>query len=103
MSIEHHTLEVPDGFTPSRTDRMILGVLEGVANGSGANGATVSVAVSLPAGANLPANFAVLVNPGQGVGWYVNNKTSSGFTVNLVPFAGTVAVAAGSFDCVLVA
>lgn len=103
MSLIQNHIESPNGFTPSRTDRAILGVMAGVANGAGAAGATVSVAVSLPASANLPANYAVLVNPGQACWWYVSAKTSSGFTVNLVPQSGTATIAAGSFDCVLVA
>ena len=103
MSLEQHTIEVPDGFTPNRTDRTIVGVLEGNVNGTAAAGVTVSVAISLPASANLPASYAVLVSPSQGCGWSVTAKTSSGFTVNLIPFSASAVIAAGTFDCVLVA
>lgn len=103
MSIIQNHVESPDGFLPARMDRAVLGSMPGIANAAGAAGATVSVAVSLPASANLPVNYAVLINPGQGCMWYVSAKTSSGFTVNLVPLSSTAVIAAGNFDCVLVA
>lgn len=103
MSLDQHTIEVPDGCAPARTDRTILGSIEATPNAAGAAGATVSTTVTLPASANLPAQYSVIVNPGQGCGWYVDTKTPNSFVVHLVPFTGTASVAAGAFDAVVVA
>jgi hypothetical protein len=104
MSILQHTIESPDGATPAHQDRAIIGAMPGVANvaGSGA-GAAVTTAVSLPASANLPANYAVLVNPGQDATWYVSGKTFDGFNVTMTPRLAANTLAAGTFDVVIVA
>ena len=46
----------------------------------------------------LPASYTVLVSPSQGLPWYVNNKTTFGFTVNLVGSAS-----ASTFDVTVLA
>ncbi len=75
-------------------------VMTGIANGSGATNATVSTAVTLPNA--LPnTSYAVFVDAGQNVGWNVTAKSTTGFTVNLVPPSGA-AVAAGSFNVLVV-
>lgn len=104
MSILQHTIESPDGFTPAHQDRHVVGVMPGVANvaGSGA-GAAVATVVSLPPSANLPANYSVLVNPGQDATWYVSAKSFDSFTVTLTPRLAANTLAAGTFDVVLVA
>ena len=81
-------------------DRTIIGTVPDIANAAGAAGATVTTAVSM---SDLPPNYSVLVNPGQGCGAFVSGKTNTGFNVNLVPFSGTGVVAAGTFDVVVVA
>ena len=102
MSLTQHTIEVPDGAEGARTDRTILGVVLGTANAAGGSaGASVTTAVSLPTTANLPANYAVMVDPGQDATWYVTNKTSNGFSVVLTPRLSTATLAAGSFDCTI--
>lgn len=102
MSLTQHTIEVPDGAEPARADRTILGVLPGVANAAGgAAGAAVTTPVALPATANLPSNYAVLVNPGQDATWYVSGKTATGFNVTLTPRLSTATLAAGTFDVVI--
>ena len=45
----------------------------------------------------------MLVNPGQDATWYVTNKTSDSFDVVLNPRLAANVLAAGAFDCVLVA
>ena len=100
MALDQHTISVPNGALPANQDRTIIGSLPGVANAAGAAGATVSTAVTM---GDLPPNYSVIVNPGQGCGWFVSGKTSTGFTVNLVPFSSTATVAAGTFDVVVVA
>jgi hypothetical protein len=75
-------------------------VITGIANASGAASATVTTAVVLPA-AMPNTSYAVFVDSGQGVAWSVTSKTTSGFNVNLVPPTG-VAVAAGTFNCLVV-
>lgn len=104
MSILTHTIESPDGFTPARQDRVIVGSLPGIANAAGGSaGAAVATPVSLPASASLPASYSVLVNPGQDATWYVSSKTASGFTVTLTPRLAASTLAAGTFDVVVVA
>ncbi|HEP6426903.1 TPA: hypothetical protein VDB83_001174 [Burkholderia cenocepacia] len=104
MSILTHTIESPDGFTPAKQDRVIVGSLPGITNAAGGSaGAAVATAVTLPASASLPANYSVLVNPGQDATWYVSNKTSTGFTVTLTPRLAASTLAAGAFDVVVVA
>lgn len=100
MALDQHTIEIPTGATPAREDRTLIGSAPGVANLSGAAGATVTTAVAM---SDLPANYSVVVNPGQGCLWFVDGKTDSGFNVNLVPISGTAAIAAGTFDVVVIA
>ncbi len=101
MPLDQHTIEVPDGASPANTDRTIIGSVPNVANiAGGSAGASVTVAVAM---ANLPANYSVLVNPGQDATWFVGSKTSSGFTVTLNPRLATNTLAAGTIDVVVVA
>ena len=104
MSLMQHTIESPDGAQPAHPDRTIIGAVPGVANavGSGA-GVAVTTTVTLSPSANLPANYSVLVNTGQDATWYVTNKTSHTFDVVLTPRLAANTLAAGTFDCVLVA
>jgi hypothetical protein len=72
----------------------------GITNASGSANATVSTVVTLPTA--LPnTNYAVFVDAGQNVGWNVTAKSTTQFTVNLVPPASG-SVAAGSFNCLVV-
>jgi hypothetical protein len=75
-------------------------VMTGIANASGSANATVSTAVTLPNA--LPnSTYAVFVDAGQNVAWNVTSKSTTGFTVNLVPPSGG-SVAAGSFNVLVV-
>lgn len=106
MSLIQHSIGIVDGAVPSNEDRTVIGVIPGVANvvGSGA-GAAVTTTVTLPASANLPANYAVLVNPGQDATWFVPfaSKTSNSFNVTMTPRLAASTLAAGTFDVVIVA
>jgi hypothetical protein len=77
-----------------------------VANAAGgSNGAAVTTAVSFTDrfGAGLlTANYVVSVMPSQAAWATITNKTTSGFNVVLTPPA-TVTLAAGTFDCVVLA
>ncbi len=102
MSLIQNHIESPDGATPARTDRAILGVVPGIANAAGGSaGAAVVTAVALPSTADLPANYAVVVNPGQDATWFVSGKTATGFNVTLTPRLATNTLAAGTFDVVI--
>ncbi|MGN6085800.1 hypothetical protein [Trinickia sp.] len=104
MSILQHTIESPDGATPAHQDRAILGSIPGIANVAGGGaGAAVTTTVQLPTSANLPANYGVLINPGQDATWFVSNKTFDSFQVTLTPRLAANTLAAGSFDAVIVA
>jgi len=73
----------------------------GVANASGGAGVTVTTAVTFTE--VLPTTYSVLVQPGQGVGWFISAKVAKGFSVNLVPFSAGASVASGSFDVTVIA
>ncbi len=98
MPIDIHTIESPDGATPARTDRAVIGFLPGVANAAGSGaGAAVTVAVT---GLVLPPSYSVVVNPGQDATWFVSqsSKTGAGFTVTLNPRLAANTLAAGAID-----
>jgi len=102
MARNIHTIAVPDGAVPQLEDRVVVGALANVANGAG-SGAGAALAVPLTGFDDLPANYAVLVNPGQDATWYVSAKSATGFTVTLTPRLAANTLAAGSFDVVVVA
>jgi hypothetical protein len=104
MSLIQHSIAIPDGATPANEDRTIIGSIPGIANVAGGSaGAAVTTTVQLPASANLPANYGVMVNPGQDATWYVSNKTFDSFTVTMTPRLAANTLAAGTFDVVIVA
>jgi hypothetical protein len=94
----------------AQPDRLTLGTLYGVANGSGAAGATVSVAVvwppagmqsgGLPIIPPLPANGAYFVDVELPADYtvFITAKTTTGFTVNLQPRLPANSIAAGTFN-----
>jgi hypothetical protein len=98
MSFDLHTIEVPDGaYGFNQKGRALIGCGLGVANAAGGSaGASVTVAVS--GLKNLPANYGVSVNPGQDATWWISNKTSTGFTINLNPRLAANTLAAGTVD-----
>ena len=103
MSLQIHDLEVPDGAAGFRNkDRIVIGAAFGAANAAG-SGAGAAVTVAVTGLKNLPANYAVLVNPGQDATWYISAKTNTGFTINLLPRLAANTLAAGTIDWVLVA
>jgi hypothetical protein len=100
MGLAVHSIETLDNSTFSRTDRVLLANLPAVANAAGGSaGAAVTTAVS----ANLPAAYTVQVTPSQACFVSVTSKTSSGFSVVLTPTLGSVTLAAGTFDVVVLA
>lgn len=104
MSLIQHSIAIPDGATPANQDRTTIGSIPGIANVAGGSaGAAVTTAVTLPASANLPANYGVLINPGQDATWYVSNKTFDSFQVTLTPRLAASTLAAGTFDAVIIA
>ena len=101
MSFELHTIEVPDGgFGFNQKGRALMACGLGVANVIG-GGAGVAVTVVVAGLKNLPANYAVLVNPGQDATWFVASKTSTGFIITLNPRLATNTLAAGTVDWAL--
>lgn len=102
MPFDLHTIEVPDGgFGFSQKGRALLGAAFGVANAAG-GGAGLSVTVAVTGLKGLPANYAVLVNPGQDATWWISGKTSTGFTINLSPRLAANTLASGTIDWLLV-
>ena len=98
--LQIHDIQIPDGMPPNELDRITLGTLIGVANviGGGA-GQSVNVVVS---GLQLPAKYAVFVNPGQDATWFVSAKSTTGFTVTLNPRLAANTLAAGAIDITLI-
>jgi hypothetical protein len=75
-------------------------VMTGIANASGANGATVSTVVTLPNA--LPnTSYMVVVDAGQSCSWFVSAKSTTQFTVNQIPPSAGTAIAAGSFNALI--
>lgn len=98
MPFSLHTLEVPDGaFGFNQKSRALIGAGLAVANAAG-GGAGASVTVAVTGLKNLPPNFGVLVNPGQDATWWITNKTSTGFTINLSPRLAANTLASGTVD-----
>lgn len=103
MSFDIHTIAVPDaGFGFNRKDRIMMASGMAVANAAG-GGAGQAVTVAVAGFKNLPANMGVLVNPGQDATWWISNKTSTGFTINLAPRLAANTLAAGTVDWFLFA
>ena len=103
MPTPRQVIEAPDGSNFAWTDRVIMGLQTQVANSAGGGaGSSVTVAVSFPY--ELPAEYAVFVNPGQDATWFVANasKTSTGFTVTLEPRLAANTLAAGAIDVLVV-
>lgn len=102
MSQMIHAIEVPEGALGglSQKGRILLANLPAQANvvGSGAGAAVVTAVSGLK---NLPANYTVIVNPGQDATWYVSGKTSTGFNVTLNPRLAANTLAAGTFDVLI--
>ncbi|MDR9052074.1 hypothetical protein [Burkholderia multivorans] len=103
MGLPLHTVDVaPGGFGFANKDRIIAASAFGVANAAGGSaGAAVTVPVTGLSG--LPANYGVMVNPGQDATWYVSAKTATGFTITLTPRLAANTLAAGSIDWMLFA
>lgn len=101
MAVAKHRTSVLDSSTVSAfQDKIIVGQQLGVANviGGGA-GQTVSTLVTFTE--PLPANYAVLVQPGQAAVWWISAKTTFGFTVNLAPLLAGTTLPVGAFDVVV--
>lgn len=103
MAFELHTVEVPSGgYGFAQRDRIIHAAAFGAANAVG-GGAGQAVTVVVSGLTNLPANYGVLVNPGQDATWWVDTKTATGFTIHLLPRLAANTLAAGTVDWFLVA
>lgn len=98
MPFPLHTLEVPDGaFGFGQKGRALIGAGLGVANAAGgAAGSAVTVVVS--GLKNLPPAYGVIVQPGQDATWFISGKTSTGFTINLLPRLAANTLASGTVD-----
>ena len=100
MSLDQHTIVVPSGSAPANTDRILIGNIPAIVNGTAAAGVTVTVAVAM---SELPASYSVQINPGQGCAAYADGKTATGFNAHLVPLSAALVIAAGTFDVTVVA
>jgi hypothetical protein len=101
MALDKHRTQVLDSPTvPVFTDRSIVGQQLSVANAAGAAAAAVSTVVTFPE--PLPPAYQVIVSPTQDATWYVTTRTLYGFTVVLTPRLAANALAAGTFDVLVV-
>ena len=103
MSQILHSIEVPEGALTglSQKGRLLVGNLPAQSNAVG-GGAGQPVTTAISGLKNLPANYSVVVNPGQDATWYVSGKTSTGFNVTLTPRLAANTLAAGTFDILIV-
>jgi hypothetical protein len=102
MAMSKERFAILDGSTASANpDRVIFGQALGVANASGAAGATVSTVVTFLE--PLPSVYAVTVQPGQAAVAWITSRTAFGFTVNIAPLVSTNAISAGTFDATVIA
>ena len=100
MAFDLHTIEALDGGTLARQDRLVLAMLNQVANAAG-GGAGAAVTVTVSGLKTLPAAYNVLVNPGQDATWFVDTKTNDGFVVHLLPRLAANTLASGHIDIVV--
>lgn len=103
MSLPIHTVDIASGgYGFANKDKIIAAAAFGVANAAGGSaGAAVTVVVTGLSG--LPANYGVVVNPGQDATWFIDTKTSTGFTIHLLPRLAANTLSAGTIDWFLVA
>jgi hypothetical protein len=86
----------------ARTDRIFLAAFPKTANPA-ASGAGASVTIPFT-GLELPANYSVIVSGlSQVCVPTVTGRTNTGFNVVLNPLSGSVTLAIGTFDVVVVA
>ena len=93
---------VPDGAINglSNKGQILCGFQSGVANVAG-GGAGASVTITVTGLKNLPANYVVVVNPGQAATYYVSSKTSTGFVITITPVLATTTLSVGTIDWAL--
>ena len=103
MALNKHTVAVLDSPTvPSFTDRMIVGQQLAVANAAGAGpGTSVTTVVTFPE--ELPPAYSVFIQSYQDCTAFVTLKTVFGFSVTQTPRLAANALAAGTFDVLVVA
>jgi hypothetical protein len=102
MSTVKNHIAVADGSTPGPfSDRVLAGQILGVANAAG-GGAGAAVATAVVA-SELPAAYQVIVTASQDATAFVTSKTATGFTVTLTPRLAATTLAAGTFDCLIIA
>jgi len=108
MPLPVHTLTVVDPVAGTvgkglvDSGKILFAKLSSVANLAG-GGAGQAVTTTVTLDKQLPAEFTVVVNPGQDATWYVNNKTANSFDVVLNPRLAANTLSAGTFDLVLFA
>lgn len=102
MSKDLHTVSLLKGTVLAQEDRVFVGLQIAVANVIG-GGAGAAVVTAVTFAGELPAKYAVFVNPGQDATWFVSGKTASGFNVTLTPRLAASTLAVGTFDVLVVA
>lgn len=108
MPFDLHIVEVVDAASTQvgnglqNVDKVVLAKLDSVTNAAGGSAGT-AVTTAVAFANELPADYAVFVQPGQDATAYVSSKTATGFNVVLTPRLATATIAAGSFDVLVVA
>ena len=96
-----HTMAVIDGSVFARGDRVLVGMLSTTnVIGSGA-GAAVTKAITF--GEPMPANYFVDFDAGQDAVCFATNKTSAGFTLNILPRLAANTLAVGTVNMLIFA
>lgn len=100
MSFYKHIISDHGGFGSSDSVRMALALAVVLAADTNAGQANVTaIAFSTP----FPdANYAVLVEVGQDVTWWVTDKTAAGFNLHVSPRLAANQIAAGTLNIFIV-
>lgn len=105
MGVPFHSIEAVDGFNEfAFVDRAMLGINLTVAYpAAGAANTTVTAAVTIPASANLPPNYAVFVDASADATAFVTARSATGFTLNVGPRSNAATLGAGTVNLLIVA
>jgi hypothetical protein len=100
--IDKHTMQVVDGSSGAFTDRVILGVLTGVATIAG-GGAGSAVTTAITFSEPLPATYSVFATSNLATTVNITAKTSAGFNVVTTPVLAATTLGVGLLDVLVLA
>ena len=100
MGIAYHTIHAPDGAGLNLFDRVTIGTITAVYP-SAATSVTSTLAVTWSEPVATP--YTVILSPIEDCTYFITNKTTVGFTLNVSPRLAANALAGGSVEILLLA